>query len=139
MKWKLTSGKEISFNPANYRLKDWEKAPSGPQLKVQKFMYPYWKHDIVLTEMVLPKSGKKRYDLVNLSKKVIIETSPDSVHLEFNEFFHKSRAGYLKKIKADYEKMELAELNGFKFIELNDEHLENLTKKMFKEVFDLNL
>jgi hypothetical protein len=52
---------------------------------------------------------------------------------------HGSRAGYLKKLKADYEKMELAELNGFRFIELNDEHLGNLTKEMFKETFNLDL
>jgi hypothetical protein len=138
MKWKLKSGKEVNFNPAQYRLEDWNDAPSGPQLAVQKFFYPFWKNDVVLIEMRLPKS-LWRYDLCNISKRVIIETSPDSVHLEFNEFFHKSRAGYLKKLKADYEKMELAELNGFKFIELNDEHLENLTKKMFKKTFDLDL
>ena len=138
MKWKLKSGKEVNFNPANYRLEDWNKAPSAPQLAVQQFFYPFWKNDVVLLELRIPKS-LMRYDLCNLSRKIIVETSPDKVHLDYNKFFHKSRAGYLKKLKADYEKMELAELNGFKFIELNDEHLENLTKKMFKETFDLIL
>jgi len=138
MKWKLKSGKEVNFNPIQYKLIDWNKAPSAPQLKVQKFFYPYWKNDVVLSEMRLPKS-LWRYDLVNLSRKIVVETSPDAVHLEYNEFMHGSRAGYSKKIKADYEKMQLAELNGFKFIELNDEHLINLTKTMFKEIFDLIL
>jgi len=138
MKWKLKSGKEVNFNPAKYRLVDWESAPSKPQLAVQQFFKPFWKNDIVLTEFRAPKT-LWRYDLTSLSRKVIIETSPDKVHLEFNQFMHGSRAGYLKKLKADYEKMELAELNGFKFIELNDEHLSNLTKKMFKETFDLDL
>ena len=138
MKWKLKTGREVNFNPAEYRLTNWNEAPSGPQLKVQKFFYPLWKNDIVLTEMRLPRT-LWRFDLVNLSRKIVVETSPDAVHLEYNEFMHGSRAGYLKKLKADYEKMELAELNGFKFIELNDEHLKNLTKEMFRETFSLLL
>jgi hypothetical protein len=138
MKWKTKNGREVNFNPAQYKI-DWERKVSGPQKTVKDFLFKFWKNDIVLEEMLLPKSGKKRLDLVNLSRKVIIEVSPDSVHLEFNQFMHGSRAGYLKKLKADSEKMQLAELNGFKFIELNDEHLNNLTKKMFKETFDLDL
>ena len=138
MIWKLKSGKEVKFNPNQYRLKDWNKAPSKPQLAVQKFFQTYWKNDIVLIELRLPKT-LMRYDLCNLSRKIIVETSPNKVHLEFNEFFHKTRAGYLKKLKADYEKMELAELNGFKFIELYDEEIDNLSKQMFKEKFDLDL
>jgi hypothetical protein len=138
MKWKLKSGKDVNFNPIQYKLINWNEAPSGPQLKVQKFFYPFWKNDIVLSEMRLPRT-LWRFDLVNLSRKIIVETSPDAVHLEYNEFMHGSRAGFSKKIKADYEKMQLAELNGFKFIELNDEHLINLTKTMFKEIFDLTL
>lgn len=138
MKWKTKTGKIKTFNPAQYKIKWDEDGRSKPETKVRKFLYPFWKNDIVLAEMYYPGT-KYRADLVNLSKKIVIEVSPDSVHLEYNEFMHGSRAGYLKKIKADYEKMELAELNGFKFVELNDEHLENLTKKMFKETFDLNL
>lgn len=138
MKWKTKNGTEVNFNPAKYRLTDWETAPSKPQLAVQQFFKPFWKNDIVLLELRIPKS-LMRYDLCNLSRKVVVETSPDKVHLDFNPFFHGSRAGYLKKLKADSEKMQLAELNGFKFIELNDEHLNNLTKKMFKETFDLDL
>jgi len=139
MKWKTKSGKEVNFNPAKYKIRWEDDGRSKPETMVRKFLYPFWKNDIVLSEMVFPKSGKKRADLVNLSRKIFVEISPDSVHLEFNQFMHGSRAGYLKKLKADYEKMELAELNGFKFIELNDEHLSNLTKKMFKETFDLDL
>lgn len=138
MKWKLLNGKEVNFNPAKYKI-DWDRAVSGPQVKVKKFLFPVWRFDVVLEEMLIPKSGKKRYDLVNLSKRIIIEVSPDSTHLEYNEFMHGSKAGYLKRIKSDFEKMELAEKNGFKFIELNDEHLDNLTKKMFKDLWDYQL
>lgn len=138
MKWKLKSGKTVNFNPAKYKI-DWDRAVSGPQKKVKDFLRPFWKNDVLLEEMVLPKSGKKRYDLVNLTRRIIVETSPDEVHLQFNEFMHGSRAGYLKKLKSDYEKMQIAELNGFKFIELNNVHLENLTKEMFFKEFGLEL
>jgi hypothetical protein len=138
MKWKLPNGREANVNPMKYKI-DWERKVSGPQFLVKQFLYPYWKNDIVLEEFVMPKSGRKRIDLCNLSRRVIIEVSPDSTHLEFNEFMHGSRAGYLKRIKSDYQKMELAELNGFIFIELNDEHLSDLTVKMFKEKFNYSL
>lgn len=138
MKWKTKSGKERNFNPAKYKIRWEDDGRSKPETMVRKFLFPFWRNDVVLSEMYFPGT-KLRADLVNLSKKVFIEISPDSVHLEFNQFMHGSRAGYLKKLKADYEKMELAELNGFKFIELNDEHLSNLTKQMFKETFNIDL
>jgi len=138
MEWKTKSGKEISFNPMRYKI-DWKRKVSGPQKLVKDFIFPFWKGQVVLEEMSVPKTGGKRFDLVSLTVKVIIEVSPDSIHLEFNQFMHGSRAGYLKKLKSDYEKMELAELNGFKFVELNDRHLEDLNKEMLKREFDLDL
>jgi hypothetical protein len=138
MKWKIKPGKEVNFNPNRHKV-NWGRAVSGPQKAVKDFLFPFWKNHIVLEEMTLPKTGGKRFDLVDLSTKTIIEVSPDEVHLQFNQFMHGSRAGYLKKLKSDYEKMEIAELNGFKFIELNNRHLKELTKEMFKREFDLDL
>jgi hypothetical protein len=137
MQWKLLNGKVKNFNPAKYKI-DWNHKVSGPQFAVTRFLYPYWKNHVVLSEMVIPGS-RKRYDLVNLSLKIIIEVSPDEVHLEFNKFMHGSRAGYLKKLKSDYEKMQMAEKNDFIFIELYNEHIDNLSKEMFLEKFDLSL
>jgi hypothetical protein len=138
MKWKLLNGKEVNFVPAKYKI-DWNRKVSKPQKITKNFLFSFWKGHVVFEEMVLPKSGGKRFDIVNLSIKVILEVSPDEVHLEFNQFMHGNRAGYLKKLKSDYEKMKIAELNGFKFIELNNRHLEDLSKEMFKREFDLDL
>jgi hypothetical protein len=138
MKWKLLTGKEVNFNPGQYKI-DWNSpGRSKPETQVRKFLYPFWRFDVVLAELRAPKT-LYRYDLCNLSRRIIIEVSPDSTHLEYNEFMHGSRAGYLKRIKSDFQKMELAEKNEFKFIELTDEHLNNLTVKMFKDKFDYDL
>lgn len=142
LKWKDKDDREIKINPMLY-LVDWKRVVSGPQFAVKNFLYKYWKDNVVCEEFLIftgkNKQKRYRYDLLNLTKKIIIEVSPDSTHLEFNKFMHGTKANYHKRITGDYEKMELAELNGFKFIELNDEHLENLTKKMFKETFNLTL
>lgn len=138
MKWKKKNGKEINVNPIKYKI-DWSQdGRSKPETLVRKFLFPFWKNHIVLSEFRFP-STLYRADLINLTSRIMLEVSPDSVHLEFNQFMHGSRAGFLKKIKSDYEKMEIAELNGFKFIELNDRHLKELTKEMFKREFDLDL
>jgi hypothetical protein len=52
---------------------------------------------------------------------------------------HGSEDGYLKKLKSDYDKMLVAELNKFKFIELHDNEINNLSKEMLKEKFGLDL
>lgn len=138
MKWKTKSGKEVNINPSKYKI-DWsEDGRSKPETAVRKFLYPFWRNHVVLSEFRFPKT-LYRADLVNLNLGIFLEISPDEVHLQFNQFMHGSRAGYLKKIKSDYEKMEIAELNGFKFIELNNVHLKELTKEMFKREFDLDL
>jgi hypothetical protein len=138
MKWFIKSGKSVNLNPSRYKI-DWKRKVSGPQLAVKNFLFKYWKHDLVLEEMVIPKTGGKRFDLVNLTTKTIIEVSPISVHLKYNEFMHGSEDGYLKKLKSDYDKMLVAELNKFKFIELHDNEINNLSKEMLKEKFGLDL
>jgi hypothetical protein len=54
---------------------------------------------------------------------------------------HGSRAGYLKRIKADLDKEAWAESNGFKFIEVTDVDLldENLNKEYYEEKFGMIL
>jgi hypothetical protein len=138
MKWTTLSGKVRNFNPMKYKIKWEEDGRSKPETKVRNFLRPFWKNDVVLAEMLYP-STRFRADLVNLSKKIILEVSPASVHLQYNEFMHGSRSGFLKKLKADNDKMLIAEKNGFKHIELHDEEINNLSKEMFKEKFDVNL
>ena len=125
--------------PINRYKINWEKAPSKGQLELQKFLYPYWRNYLVLREMRVPGT-LWRFDLVNCSKRVIIEYSPLSHHNNFNEFFHKTRAGYSRSLKADLSKYEWAvEQNGFKLAEITEEDLPNLSVNFFLEKFGINI
>ena len=134
-KWK--SSKEVVIPINKYRIK-WNKAPSKGQQKLQDFLVHFWEYDIVLAEMRIPGS-KKRCDIVNCNKKVIIEYSPLSHHNNFNPFFHGNRSNFLKSIKSDYDKMMWAESNGFLFVEVTEADLDNLNKEYFSKTFNLNL
>lgn len=111
-------------------LVDWERKVSKPQLLVKQFLKPYWENCCVLEEMLIPGS-KLRADLINLTSMVFLEVSPDSTHLKFNPFMHRSRAGYLGTVKRDNAKKQWAKENNFLYIELNDVDLKNLSKEMF--------
>lgn len=132
----FNSDKLININISRYRI-DWKRVVSKPQFKFKKFVYPYWKHDVVLEEFVIPKSGNKRVDLFNVNKGLIVEVSPQSVHFQYNEFMHGSKMGYLKKIHSDLDKMRWAESNGWKVLEVLDEDLEddNLNRDFFLEKY----
>lgn len=136
MKLKLKNGRMYNVNPANYLI-DWDRKVSGPQKKTKDFLYPYWKTHVVCEELFI---RPYRIDIVNLTLGIFLEVSPDEVHLKYNPFMHGGHAtGYVKKLKADEEKRLIAEDNNFQYIELNNEHLNNLSKEMFAAVFDLHL
>ena len=139
MKIKNLKGKIVDINPSKYLI-NWDRAVSGPQKRAKDFLHQYWKNHVVLEEFCLPNS-RLRIDLINLSKGIVLEVSPEAVHAKFNKFMHGSRAGYLKKLKADIDKQKWAESNGFKFIEVVDEDLleENLTREYYEKKFDIIL
>ncbi len=62
----------------------------------------------------------------------MVEISPEQ-HTEFNEFFHKTRAGFLASLKRDMEKRAWAESEGFIFVEIYADDMEKLSKEWFKE------
>lgn len=136
---KFNSNKEVDVNLGQYKI-DWEHAVSKPQKKFKDFVFPYWARHVVLEEFMIPGS-RKRIDIINVTRNYVIEISPEAVHAKFNPFMHGSRAGYLKKLKADLDKEKWAEINGFKFIEVVDVDLleENLTKEYYEEKFDIIL
>jgi hypothetical protein len=117
--------KEVSVNPQEYII-DWDTKVSKPQKKVTDFLQPYWKSDLVLQEFRIPGS-LLRIDLLNVTKKIIVEVSPDELHSNYNPFLHKDRAGFLKKLKADNQKMDWAERNKFLFVELTSLDIKNLS------------
>ncbi len=136
---KLGSGREVNVPIAKYIIKGLKlKNPSKPEQTVWNFLYPYWKNHVVLNQLLVPGS-LLRLDLFNVTLGVCIEISPESIHGRFNPFMHGSREGYKGVIKRDLEKQDWIEKNGFKYVVLVDEDINNLSKKLFKEKFDIQL
>ncbi len=135
---KFNGGKSLIKIQTNKYLFDPNKKVSKGQRQVQDFLLPFWKGDVILQELRIP-GCLKRLDIVNLSQLIIVEYSPESHHAEYNKFFHGSRLGFLKTIKADYQKEEWAKNNGFKWVEITETDLDNLSKKFFLNKFGLEL
>ena len=83
-----------------------------------------------------------RYDFVNLTKKVIVETDGRQ-HDAFNKHFHgNSRANYQAQIKRDLLKDALAEKNGFKMVRIKPGDLPKIRvsiKAWFRATYDITL
>lgn len=122
-------GGYISVNPNQYLI-DWDKEISKHQKKVSDFLRTFWQKDLVLCEFRIPGS-LLRVDLMNVTKKIIVETSPDEIHKNYNPFMHKNRANFLKKLKADNQKMDWAEKAGYTYIELDSNEIKNLSAETF--------
>lgn len=135
---KISGDGLVNYNIKPYLIK-WDRKVSTPQKTAKDFLKKYWKNDIVCEEFRILGQGLLRLDLVNFTKKIIIEVSPRALHVDYNKFFHNGRGGYLKKLTSDAKKLFWAEKNGFKFCEWYDEDLNNLSKKYLKEKFDLDL
>lgn len=137
MKWKKQSGKLVDI-PVHRYLVDFD-ADQGSEFSanVLDFFYPFWKHDIVAAE--LPVAGTKlRYDFVNITKRLIVETD-GIAHLSPKSHFHQgSRAKWLSQVKRDLLKDQLAEKNGFKMLRIRPDHLP-LTKEWVESTFDITL
>lgn len=121
MKFKTTNGKERFIKNARKFLVKWEEGSrSKVQLKVKKFLRPYWKRDVVLEEM--PIVGTRcSIDFYNANKKIAIEVQGKQ-HQSYNEFFHKKdRQKWLSQLKRDALKAEFCLTNGIKLVEIYEE------------------
>lgn len=138
---RLTNCSKLQNVNISEYLVDWNKTKgvSKPQLKVQNFLKPYWISHTILTELRIPGS-LLRIDIINVTLSIAIEISPAATHSDYNEFFHQSRAGFLTSIKRDIKKREyVEECLKWKFIELNDEDIDNLSKDLFEKKFEVYL
>lgn len=137
MKWLTPTGRLKDIPVHRYRV-DW-MADQGSQFSsdVLDFFEPYWRHDVVYSE--LPVAGTKmRYDFVNLTKHVILETD-GIAHLTPKSHFHGGiPAKWLDQIKRDDLKNQMARRNGFIMVRIEPDHLP-LTKKWVEETFDITL
>lgn len=135
---KFQSNKEININISKY-LVDWNYKVSGPQLKVKNFLKLYWRNNVILEEFLIPGS-RLRIDILNISKKIAIEVSPESTHGKYNKFLHGSVDGYKKMFKRDLDKIKyIEEQLKYKYIELVDEDIDNLSKELFLSKFNVYL
>jgi hypothetical protein len=126
------NGKLVNKNVTRYSINWQKKSRSKLQFKFKEFFYPYWKNHIVYEEFPVYGSMLK-IDLLNATKKIAVEIQ-GSQHESFNKFFHdNSRLKYLDSIKRDVKKEKWIELNEFKFLELYEDDLKNLSPQYIEE------
>jgi len=126
------NGKLVNKNVRRHLI-NWEaKSRSKLQYKFKIFFHTYWKNHIVYEEFPVYGSMLK-VDFLNATKKIAVEIQ-GSQHESFNKFFHdNSRLKYLESIKRDVKKEKWIEANGFKFIELYEDDLKNLSPQYIEE------
>lgn len=129
--------KEFKWQTSKYII-DWSRKISKPQDKVTNFLKPYWQSNVVLQEARIPHT-LFRVDLVNVTTGVCIEVSPDCYHVNYNEFLHKDRGGFLKKVQGDEKKRAILEKAGYTVVELYDEDIQNLSVELFRDKFGIYL
>lgn len=130
-------GNPFKVSLTKYIVKWNSPSKSAPQFATKKFLHNFWSADIVCEEFKIPGT-MLRIDLINFTKKIIVETSGKQ-HEEFVKFFHGNRVGFLKSIKRDFSKIKWAEINGFKFLEIYDHEAKNLSVDFFEKKFNLKL
>jgi hypothetical protein len=130
-------GRERNVSFSKYRI-DWNlKRASEPQFRTKKFLKEFWLGDLVCEEFVIPGS-RLRIDLINFSKMIAIEVSGQQ-HETFSKFFHKTRIGFIKSVKRDFQKIKWLEINNINLIELYDYETLSLDKKEIEEKFSVTL
>ena len=126
----------VNVNVSKY-LVDWDRRVSGPQFTVKQFLKPYWATSVVCEEMVIPGS-RNRVDLINLSRKIAVEVSPDSSH-SFNQFFHKDRNTFGRAVGRELSKAKWLEREGFQLVEVFEDDLPLLSVGWFASRYGITL
>ena len=134
--FKPNSKVQINVNIQEYFV-DWNRVVSKPQKQVKDFLRPYWKSHIVLEEFRIP-STLWRVDLINMTRRIAVEVSPKGSH-SFNTFFHRDRFKFGAAMDRDNNKAKWVENNGFVFVEVFDDDLDNLSPEWFKSKYDIDL
>lgn len=130
-------GKQRKVYPSKYKV-DWDsKRASEPQFRTKQFLKEFWLGDNVCEEFIIPGS-RLRIDLINFSKMLAIEVSGQQ-HEAFSKFFHKTRIGFIKSIKRDFQKIKWLESNNISLIELYDYETLDLSKNKIEKKFNITL
>ncbi len=134
---RIGSNKNAELNISKYRI-DWKKkCRSKFQDNVKAWLKEYWWTHVCMEEVRLPGT-RMRFDLINVTKRIVVEIN-GAQHDKYNKHFHRSsRVNFHDQIVRDQLKREWAEANNFKFVEIYPEDLP-LTVEFFKEKFNINL
>ena len=132
------NGRLVNKSVSKYRV-DWDgKCRSNIQFEVKQFFKTFWYGQICYEEF--PVYGTRmKVDLVNMTKRIAVETQ-GAQHESFNKFFHNnSRANYLRSITRDYDKIVWLENNNFKILEIFEEDLASLSRKYILDKFEVSI
>lgn len=105
-----------SRNPVKY------KSKSNLQGKVGLYLSDKYPHDVLLEEFYIPGS-RSSVDFFMPKKKLVVEVNGRQ-HDEFVPHFHGNALGsnkFIEQKKRDSKKVNWAEMNGFKFVEIRSE------------------
>lgn len=137
MKWKTLSGRLKDIPSHQYRVDFDGDQGSEFSAEVLDFFYPYWKYDVVFAEHPVPGT-KMRWDFVNQTKRVILETDGDQHHDPQNHWNKIKPGAWLKQVKHDADKDKIAEKNGYTVVRIRECDLP-LTKEWVQETFGIIL
>lgn len=126
----------VNVNIGDYLI-DWDHSVSRPQKKVKDFLRKYWASHIVCEEFRIPGS-LYRIDLINFTRKIVVEVSPAGSH-SFNKFFHKSRFRFGAAMDRELKKAEWVMSTGYEFVEICEDDLGELSKAWFKTKYGIDL
>jgi|TARA_R110002020_G_scaffold90608_8_gene220696 hypothetical protein len=132
------SGKLVNKGVTKYRVK-WEKeCRSKFQYNVKQFFKTFWYGQVCYEEF--PVYGTRmKVDLVNMTKRIAVESQGDQ-HESFNKFFHNnSRANYLRSMTRDHDKRIWLENNDFKIIEIFEKEVNLLSKEYILDKFGIDI
>mgnify|MGYP003138104069 FL=1 len=117
MKFTDAYGKTRNLKNAKKYLIDWNKpSRSKFQTQVKKFLYKYWKNDIVFEEFRVVGS-RLSLDFYNANKKIAVEVQ-GAQHTKYVKFFHKNRFKYCDQLKRDEKKLDFCKANDIKLAEI---------------------
>jgi hypothetical protein len=131
-------GKLVNRSVTKYRVEWDKKCRSKFQYNVKQFFKTFWYSQICYEEF--PVYGTRmKVDLINMTKRIAVE-SQGSQHESFNKFFHNnSRATYLRSIMRDNEKRIWLENNNFKIIEIFEKEIDLLSREYIKDKFEIDI
>jgi len=130
MKFTDLYGKQRNLKNAKKYLIDWNKSSRSKfQTEVKKFLYKYWKSDIVFEEFRVVGT-RLTLDFYNANKKIAVEVQ-GAQHTKFIKFFHKNRFKYVDQLKRDEKKLDFCNINDIKLAEVHPQ--DKIVASLFKE------